>query len=747
MSIATPPRASTMTHARPPASGHAGHGPAGGSGTAAAVDPVRLLKQYKVPLAAAAIAGLVVGAGAHVVIKRFWPQYRSTVVYQAGPQVVDIKLKEANVDEREFDRFMQTQTRIMVADRVLREAVRDPALKNNPNVSWIRPYIMDNGQVDQPLAARDLKDLVSARAVTGTNLIELSVTAKRSLDAAVLVNAVHDAYWRDWEQQAGSSTADVRNALNRQITDLRAEIGRLEEQRTKILRDNHIDSTATNSSTAYDQLRILQPRMVELDSDRERFSGRLKQMEAQLRSETGPTYDDAMREDADKDSLITSIRSEVSGLTTMIEAKKREGYGTNHRSVQALVELLKAKQSELDSKREEVLLKNFQSTIDQLRHTIDSITAQRKELQTQFDQASRRNEDMTRLMADYEALGRQVGSLREKENEARAALQNIQSITEMRSADRIDRMRRIEPGRQPDDIAFPRLGYMLAAGFVLVVGLTGAVIVLREVLDQRIKGPSDMALLPRMRLLGMIPTANDDPAKPASPELAFKECSMGAMAESFRQLRPALVKRLQQGGHRSLLMVGAMPGSGTTTVAANFAMACAAADQRVLLVDANFRRPVLHKVFKLGEGPGLGDVLSRKAALDGAVQQTSVENLHLLSAGTAASRSLPERLTSESMTLLIREATEKYDLVLLDTAPAMVAGDAVALANRCDAVVLIVRAMAEKRGLVSRLRDQLADTRAEFMGVIINAVRASAGGYMRRNIRESFEYQNNGQSA
>jgi len=96
------------------------------------------------------------------------------------------------------------------------------------------------------------------------------------------------------------------------------------------------------------------------------------------------------------------------------------------------------------------------------------------------------------------------------------------------------------------------------------------------------------------------------------------------------------------------------------------------------------------------------------------------------------------------MTQLIRDASAKYDLVLVDTAPAMVAGDGQALANRCDGVILVVRALAEKRGLVARIRDQLGDTRAEFLGVVINAVRASAGGYLKGNIRTSYEYQNSG---
>lgn len=750
MSIAPPPaRLPSVPHAqpRPGFAGPGGPGGGGGAGGASSLDPVRLLKQYKVPLAISMVVGLAVGVAAHLVVRRYWPQYRSSVTYQAYSPMTDIKSSQAaqGSDAQELDRFMLTQSKIMTSDRVLRDAVRDPALKNQ-GVKWLQEFISaETGQVDQALATRDLKEIVAARAITGTNLIELSVGTRDPKDAAVIVNAVHEAYWRDLEGQTGQNSADRRNALNRNLTDLRAEIARLEGQRNKILSDNNINASEPGNTQAKRKLELLTPELVELDKRNETFREQQKKMEGQLKSETGPVFDDRMREDAERDPLVSNIRSEISNLKTARDSFLAKGFGANHPTIVDFNNRMAAKEAELAAKREEALRKAFESKLEGLRQEIDGIAAQRIELQAQYEAANRKVMDEVRAMADYDELGSQRDALRVKEGETRAALDNLEALLNMRGPDRIDRVRRLEQGRIPDDVAFPKITMMLAAGFIVVVGLTGAVIVFREVLDQRIKGPSDIAIIPRLRLLGTVPITDDDPSKPTAAETAFKDCSSGAIAESFRQMRPSLVKKLQQGGHRSLLLVGVMPGCGTTTIAANLGMACAAADQKVLLIDANFRRPGLQKVFKLADGPGLGEVLSRKNSLESAIQQTSVENLHLLSAGSAQSRAVPERLTTEAMTQTIREATEKYDLVIVDTAPAMVAGDAIALANRCDASMLVVRALHEKRGLIARIRDQLGDTRAEFMGVVINAVRASAGGYMKRNIRESFEYQSSGQ--
>ncbi|MBY0307428.1 MAG: CpsD/CapB family tyrosine-protein kinase, partial [Phycisphaerales bacterium] len=236
------------------------------------------------------------------------------------------------------------------------------------------------------------------------------------------------------------------------------------------------------------------------------------------------------------------------------------------------------------------------------------------------------------------------------------------------------------------------------------------------------------------------PTVEADPTRP-TPETALRDAPTGAIADAYRHARSMIAKRMNAAGYKSLLVCSGMPQSGATTAAANIALGAAAAEQRVLLIDANFRRPNLHRVFKLGEGPGLGEVLAKRATLDTAIQHTNTSNLDLLSAGTAPNRATPERLSTELMSQLIQEASGKYDLVVIDTAPAAIAGDALALAGRVDATLLVVKALGEKRGLIARLRDSFSDARAEFLGVLVNAVPPTGTGYMAKNIRAAQEYQ------
>ncbi len=746
MSIAPPPppRAAFSPGPRPAGAPGGGGGGGGAAGVTPTIDPVRLLKQYKYLLGTAVIAGLMLGTAAFFVCRQYWPEYRATVIYQGLPPVGVVGSADSErTDQQEFERYLMTQARIMVSERVLRDAVREPRLKAE-KVGWLNDYLLENGTVDQGEASRELKDVIAARPVTGTNLLELTVSARTPNDAAVLVNTVHDVYWRVLGIENAANTTEIRNVLNKQITELRGNITRLEDQRAKILREYNLETNNTNESAARRDVEIIGPTLVDMSRDLERLRGNLDRMERQLKSETGPVYDEAMREEAERSQLVASVQADISAIKTNRDAKIAGNMGPNHREILQLNALLAAKEQELNDQREKATRMVFESTLERTRQAIDGLNAQTKDLRTKYDAALGRLQEIVKATAEYDNLGRQRDVQADKLQDAIANLDIQQAKVDLQGAERVGRMRVLERGRSPEELAFPRLRIMLAAGVILVLGLTGGGIVLREVLDQRVKGPSDIAMIPRLRLLGLVPLAADDPSKPAAPETAFKDAPSGAMAEAFRQMHPGLLKKLQQGGHRSLLMLGAMPGSGTTTVTANLGMACAAADQRVLLIDANLRRPALHRVFKLGEGPGLGEVLGKKSSLEQAVQNTSVEGLHLLAAGAPAARGIPERLATDGMTALLREATDRYDLVIIDTAPAMVAGDGLALANRCDAVTLVVRALAEKRGLIARVRDQLAESRAEFVGVVVNAVRASAGGYMKRNIRASYEYQNNG---
>ena len=213
-------------------------------------------------------------------------------------------------------------------------------------------------------------------------------------------------------------------------------------------------------------------------------------------------------------------------------------------------------------------------------------------------------------------------------------------------------------------------------------------------------------------------------------------------AESFRQLRTSLLKYLHQKDATTVVIFGGNPGSGASTVIANLASSIALCEKRVLVIDANFRRPSLHRIFGVDEqAPGLGSLLADTCTFDEAVQATDSHGLHMLTAGPEESR-VAERLMTPQMQRILEQVRERYDVVLIDVPPAIVSSDAMTLLGIADCAALVARAYGEKRGLIARIRNQVEETHTDFAGVIVNAVRSSAGGYFKKNYRTTHDYLN-----
>ena len=231
----------------------------------------------------------------------------------------------------------------------------------------------------------------------------------------------------------------------------------------------------------------------------------------------------------------------------------------------------------------------------------------------------------------------------------------------------------------------------------------------------------------------------DDPTGVESVELVVRNEPDSVMAESFRQTAAQMNKELVAGGHKSLLLISGMPEAGTTTIINNLAGSLAATGLKVVVLDANFRRPRLEESFGVDRSArGLGDVLASEVPVDSVVI-TTADSVDLIGAGSEINRVF-ERLNTSAMDDILEALKRRYDVVLIDGPPGVVSGDALVLASKCDATSLVVRAGSEERGLIGRLINQLQQMEASFIGVVFNRPRHTAGGYFKKNFRTMASY-------
>lgn len=716
-------------------------GSAAAAAGASSIDPIKLLNRHKWLLIIAGVFGGAAGTALNYALEEVYPIWKPIALFSATGPVEDIvRGSTMGGNDIEMNRFMQTELRVMASDTVLQRVVEDPQLQQSAP-TWSRRFIRKDpvsgtDVFNTARALRLLKDDVSARVLPSTTLIELSFSAHQRQDATAIVGLVREKYMAvvasRGQEILDASTKSLRDTIRR-IDD---EAQALQLRRKRIIETDNLESVDERANANQLRLQQINEQLLNGEQDLRQASKQREMMAAEMDNPSGYVYNDQLQQAVDRDPLILDLKGRVSRFDDELRSMLNMGKSRDHREYKAIEARLAGAQQSLEDEKQRLLKQLYGSQLDELNKIIGGLDAQISGLSQSRQEASDRQVSLTQLQTEVQDIKEQIVNIQKTRAATNEDLQKIISRSQLTNANRIVVY---QPERQPTEMSFPQLKFMIPVGVLLGIGLLGGGIFLREIVDNRVKGPSDINLMPRMKLIGWVPDASEDPEGKGAAETAFRDRPKGLVAETFRQLRATLAKRLDSAGHKTLLILSGMPGSGSTSVVANMALALAAADKRILVIDANLRRPMQQRVFGVQESPGLADVLAGNKSLDAAIQKTSTPNVEVLSVGSKELR-VVERLAAPAMSELLAKAKATYDVILIDVAPAVVAGDAMALAQRVDASVLVVRAMSDKRGMVARIRNELAEARGEFLGVIVNGVKGSSGGYMRGNIRAAAEY-------
>lgn len=239
-----------------------------------------------------------------------------------------------------------------------------------------------------------------------------------------------------------------------------------------------------------------------------------------------------------------------------------------------------------------------------------------------------------------------------------------------------------EPASAPTS---PNLIFNVAIGTLLGLCLGIAAALLRSVLDTKVHTERDVRRVAQAPIIGSIPF---DPHARTRP-LIVHEDRLSVHAESFRSLRTNLQFLGAGQDSQSLVLTSSVPGEGKSTTAANLAIALADAHQRVLLVEADLRRPKIGDYLGIESAAGLTDVLIGRIEIDDAIQPWGDSGLEVLSAGQIPPNP-SELLGSPTMAEVVAELDRRYDVVLYDAPPLLPVTDAAVLAQHVGATVIVV---------------------------------------------------------
>jgi succinoglycan biosynthesis transport protein ExoP len=210
-----------------------------------------------------------------------------------------------------------------------------------------------------------------------------------------------------------------------------------------------------------------------------------------------------------------------------------------------------------------------------------------------------------------------------------------------------------------------------------------------------------------------------------------------ALVESYRTLRSALLFRDSPKEHpKSIVITSASPNDGKSMTSANFAITLAQAGGRVLLIDADLRRGVLHKHFFVSSSPGLAESLTGKRHWSKSVVTTPIPNLYLLPCGTP-----PEHHGNmfAHSGKFFTEIAGQYDYFVFDTAPVLVADDVLSLAPHADGLIMVIRSGFTSARIAHAALNLLRLRRVNVVGLVFNAVHPKAGDYYYDRFKEYYE--------
>ena len=285
----------------------------------------------------------------------------------------------------------------------------------------------------------------------------------------------------------------------------------------------------------------------------------------------------------------------------------------------------------------------------------------------------------------------------------------------------------VAPAGPPRFQSSPDTRFDLVVGGLLGLVLGVLLALLREALDTRLRGTADVRTLVDAPVLGGLPA---DPASAGT--LVVDADPRAPQAELYRQLRTS-VEFLRIGGRPlSVAVTSAMPGEGKSTVALNLALALSEVSDRVLLVDADMRRPTVATRLGLEGSVGLSTLLVGRATIDDVIQPWGARQLSVLAAG-AVPPNPAELLSSPGMAALAAELTARYDVVIWDSAPVLPVTDAQLLSRHVDGLVLIGAAGKVRRAQLTAAVESLRQVDATLLGVVVNMLspreRAANAGY------------------
>jgi capsular exopolysaccharide synthesis family protein len=630
--------------------------------------------------------------------------------------------------EETVSRLAQTEVERMRSRDVLMRAVQTPDVQKT---AWSNEYRDVDGRFIVDEAVEDLEEEIRAGHQRGTNLFRLTWSTHDAPDVPVLLNTVSRVYLETRRAAEDARYNQTKNVFTRQRDALDEQITKLKEEIRRQIIEKKLPAFEENAMQSQRALEEMANRITEAKQQKSLEESRRAQLDAKLKGQLEPSEEDIRR--AEQDPAMMQLNRDVNDLQIRRDML-RNRFGPDHPEALSAEHVLAAAKEQRAAALSEIIKREMMATFKMTSDTVQGLEKLLQDQAQDFADEAKRVEAMAAEVAELETMKERLTRLQDERADVNKIIGELDLVRVREDARRVEV---VQPAITPREMSFPRPEIMIPGVAILTLGIVVGIVFLRELMDQRVRSTSDLASIPGARVVGVVPELSDDPSAPARVEFVVAESPSSVLAESMRQIAFQVLKPMSERGHRTLAVVSAMPDSGSTTLITNLAASAAATGRRVVVVGTNFRRSRLAEVFGVDQRAlGLSDVLSGHCTTGSAIQH-GTGGVAVLSRGTVPTIEL---LSKGSLERVLRDLKASYDLVIVDTPPAVVAGETMEIVDHCEATLMCVRAFRDQRGLVARVIGQIASHKSVLLGVVLNRPQQTAGGYYKRNFEVMAKY-------
>ncbi|HKX27848.1 MAG TPA: polysaccharide biosynthesis tyrosine autokinase [Blastocatellia bacterium] len=677
------------------------------------------------------------------------------VIGQEGPTLAKAgeRLLQTGDSEAETNTTIKTKMVMIKSHELLEEVVvklrldRDPAFMDGPvragaperessvpaaqEHARLAPYV---NLMDKNLTVEHIKE---------TRAIRISFIHTSPEIAAAVADGVAQHFIDRNFQNRTENVTNVASWLERSTADLKERAQKAEQALADYTRANGIFTTDGSSTLTASKLAQLNSQVTRAETDRIMKETMYEEMKTKRVTEVPEVPDVFAATITEASPRMVELQKQLDDLITN-EAQLSVHYGPSHPQLQEVRQQIAVVKDQLETGRNSLNTKLQAEYETALRHE--------QSLKTALAKAKAEAVDENQSTIQYTILKQEVDTATSLYTE----LLQASNQSKIQVTDQPNNIRIIDHAQVPTVPHGPKraLNLVLWLAVSLMVGLGLAMLL--EFLDNTIKNDDDVTQFLQLSTLAVIPgfrtVTYQLPAAPGGQEVPEGGGALRAAitkgkewfllsgddvpdekdgwvaAEAYHTLRTSVLLATAEGLPKTILVTSSQAGEGKTMTAINLAFSLCELDARVLLIDADLRRPKAHQIFSLDWRRGLSTYLSKEVPISKLIQQLSKPQLSFMASGPPPPNPA-SLISSPKMKMLLELLNQDYDYIVIDSPPFGGVSDAKLLSTIVDGVILVVHGFQSKRDVVRRVRHDLSSVGARIIGVVLNNVNLKNGGF------------------